>query len=153
MATRKAKAEVKKPDFLLRFIDNSYQFVKANLKLCVIGLVACLLIVSAVYGYALYDKNKNDKIQYSLSQAIKAFDTYIATGKADDLAKAEASFKEVSGKKGDASFVASLYLARIEYVRGKKEDALKLYKELLQRTSDPDFKPIVEKSITQLEKK
>ena len=153
MVTRKARAEIKKPDFLLRTINNSYQFVKINVKLCVIGLALCLVIVSAVYGYVLYDKSKNDKIQYSLSQGIKAFDTYMATSKEDDLAKAEKSLKEVFGKKGNASFVAGLYLARIEYIRGKKEDALKLYKELLQRASDPDFKAIIEKAITQIEKK
>ena len=153
MATRKARADIKKPDFLLRTIDHSYGFVKTNLKLCVIALVFCLVIISAVYGYALYDKSKSDKIQYTLYQGIKAFDTYLMTGKEDDLTKAKSSFREVSGKKGDAFFVAGLYLARIEYVRGKKEDALKLYKALLQRASDPDFKPIIQKTITQIEKK
>jgi hypothetical protein len=154
MTKRKVKAEIKGPDIVMRTIGSSYNFVRTNLRLLIIALVACVVMVSAAYAYIYYENKKSDKYQYLLAQGIKTFEEYGVSGKQDDLIKAENTFKDIAGQKtGKAPGIAKLYLARIQYMQGKNDEAIKLYRQILQHPPDPLIQALAEKAITQIEKK
>jgi predicted negative regulator of RcsB-dependent stress response len=154
MTKKKVKAEIKAPDIVLRTLGSSYTFIRSNLKLCIIALVICLAIASSVYGYMVYEKKKNDGRQYILSQGLRSFEEYTATGKQEDLASAESVFNKIAlQNQGRISAVAKLYMGKINYLRGKNDEALKTYKEVSQTSSDPLLKSLADKAIAQIEKK
>jgi hypothetical protein len=154
MTKKKVKAEIKAPDVVLRTLGSSYAFIRGNLKLCIAGLIVCLLIASSVYGFMFYEKKKDDGRQYQLSQALRSFEDYTTTGKQEDLSNAEDSFSKIAlENRGKISTVAKLYLAKIQYIKGKNEEAVKLYKEISQDSSDPFIKSLADKAIVQLTKK
>ncbi|RPI99710.1 MAG: hypothetical protein EHM36_15635 [Deltaproteobacteria bacterium] len=154
MPKKGIKAEIRKPDMVMRSIGAAYDFVRINLKLCIVIAAACLVVASGVYGYALYEKKQGDKEQYALSQGIRSFQEYSATGKQDDLLKSEKIFSEiVAEKEGEAYSIAQLYLARIRFLQGKKDEALALYKEVLKGSPESTVKTLAQKAVVQLEKK
>lgn len=154
MAKKKEKEIIRKPDIILTTIESAVQFVKNNAKYFIIGLVVFLIAVAAVSVYALNAKNQYDKAQYRLAQGIQSFNEYNANGKKEDIEKAETIFNEVAlKKKGELSFIAKLYQAKINYTRGKNEEAKKLYQEVMSNTSSATLKALAEKAIQHIEKK
>jgi len=74
---------------------------------------------------------------------MQAYREYTITGKEDTLNKAEGIFNSVaseSGKKMKA--LSKLYLGRIYYLKGKKDEAIKAYKEA-QTLSDAEVVKIL----------
>jgi predicted negative regulator of RcsB-dependent stress response len=154
MTKKTVKAEIKAPDIVLRTLGSSYAFIRNNLKLCIIALAVCVAIASSVYGYMVYEKRTDDGRQYLLSQGLRSFEEFTTTGKQEDLSSAESVFNKIALQdQGRISAVAKLYLAKINHLRGKTDEALKVYKEVSQASSDPLLKSLADKAIAQIEKK
>jgi predicted negative regulator of RcsB-dependent stress response len=116
--------------------------------------IVFLLAIVAGYLYMLHSRSQYDTIQYRLSQGIQSFAAYNAEEKQEDINKAEGIFNEIARKKkGKSYYIARLYLAKIQYIKGKSEDAKKIYQEILKDTSDSVLKTLSEKAIRQIDKK
>lgn len=153
MAKKKHKEIVHKPDVVITTIEFAMQFIRNNLKQCIAGFVLLLIAITFGYAYFLYAKNQYDKTQYHLSQGMRSFDEYSMNGKKEELEKAETIFNDVAQKKkGESYYIAKLYLAKINYVRGKSEDAEKLYREVLGGTSNITLKTLSEKALQHIDK-
>ena len=154
MARRKVIQEIKKPDMIMRTFAFTINWVKANLKLCIAGAAALLIICICVTGYAYYSNKQDDKAEYLLSQGIRSFAEYGASGSAEALKKAEDAFnKTVSEKRKKTAVIAKLYLGRIYFAEGKTEEAKKMYKEAQSESSDPVVKMLSEKALNYFDKK
>lgn len=154
MTKKTVKQQIKKPDILLRTIASAYGFVRSHLKVCILGFVACVIIVSTVYGYVLYERKENDQAQYALHKAMKSYEAYMVAGNEDDLRKAEDILRDIlAQKQGKAYKIARLYLARIQYLHGKKDEAARLYRDVLNDSPDSLLKTLAEKAIVEIEKK
>jgi predicted negative regulator of RcsB-dependent stress response len=151
---KKDKEIIQKPDMLLTLFTSTMQFIRTNLKLCIIGLVVLLVAIAAGYAYMLHVNSEYDKIQYKLTQGIQSFNEYNTSGKQEDIDKAESTFNEVVQKnKRQSYYIAKLYLAKINYMRGKNEDAKKIYQEIIKGTSSSMLKTLSEKAIQHIDKK
>jgi rubrerythrin len=107
----------------------------------------------AGYAYMLHLNSQYDKIQYKLTQGIQSFNEYSTSGKQEDIEKAESIFNEiVQNKKRQSYYIAKLYLAKINYMRGKNEDSKKIYQEIIKGTSNPTLKTLSEKAIQHIDK-
>jgi hypothetical protein len=151
---KKDKEIIQKPDMLLTLFTSTMQFIRTNLKLCIIGLVVLLVAIAAGYAYMLHVNSEYDKIQYKLTQGIQSFNEYNTSGKQEDIDKAESTFNEVAQKnKRQSHYIAKLYLAKINYMRVKNEDAKKIYQEIIKGTSNSMLKTLSEKAIQHIDKK
>jgi hypothetical protein len=130
------------------------QFIRKHSKQCIVGLIVLLLAFAGGYLYMLHLNSQYDKIQYQLAQGIQSFNEYNASGKQEDITKAEGIFNEISQKKmRQSQYIAKLYLAKINYIRGKNEDAKKIYQEIIKGTSSSMLKTLSEKAIQHIDKK
>ena len=68
MAKKQTKELIKKPDFLISFIENVYIFLQNNLRNVIIGLVIVFLAAISVYGYTIYSQKQEEKAQATLFQ-------------------------------------------------------------------------------------
>ena len=151
---KKDKEIIHKPDMLQTLFASAIQFIRKNTKWCIVGLVVFLVAIAAGYTYVLHLNSQYDKIQYRLAQGIQSFDEYNANGKQEDIEKAESIFNEIAQKKMKQSYyIAKLYLAKINYMRGKNEDAKKIYQEIIRGTSNTMLKTLSEKAIQHIDKK
>jgi predicted negative regulator of RcsB-dependent stress response len=154
MARRKVIQEIKQPDMVMRTFSFTVNWVKANLKLCIAGAAALLIICVCVTGYAYYSNRQDDKAEYLLSQGIRSFAEYNASGSEDALKRAEDAFtKTVSEKRKKTAVIAKLYLGRIYFAEGKTEDAKKMYREAQSESTDPVVKMLAEKALNYFDKK
>ena len=152
--TTARKEFVRKPDFVMRGAASLIQFVKDHSKECIIGIIILFLAAAASFAYTLHQQNRDDAVQYQLSTAISAFDSYSAKGSKEDLEKAEKLFNEIVGKKrGQSQYVAKLYLAKLSYMRGDSQNAKKYYEEVAKYTSSTSLKAIAEGAISHIDKK
>jgi predicted negative regulator of RcsB-dependent stress response len=151
---KKDKEIIQKPDMLFTLFTSTMQFIRNNSKQCIIGLVVFFIALAAGYAYTLHVKSQYDKIQYKLAQGIQSFNEYNTNGKQENIEKAESIFNEIALKKMKQShYIAKLYLAKINYMRGKNEDAKKIYQEIIKGTSDSMLKALSEKAIEHIDKK
>ena len=151
---KKDKEIVRKPDMFLTLFTSTTQFIREHLKQCIVGLIVLLLAFAGGYLYMLHLNSQYDKIQYQLAQGIQSFNEYSASGKQEDITKAEGIFNEISQKKmRQSQYIAKLYLAKINYMRGKNEDAKKIYQEIIKGTSSSMLKTLSEKAIQHIDKK
>lgn len=154
MTKRKVKEEIKKPDIVLRTIAFMLDWAKSNMKVCIIGLVAVILICSSLFGYSVYAKRHNDKVQFMLSQAIQTFGESTVSGSIEKLNIAETLFNSILNENNKKiNIIARLYLARINYIKGKPEEAKRLYQEVQGQSDDPVVKSITEQALKQIDKK
>ncbi|MCX5798084.1 MAG: tetratricopeptide repeat protein [Proteobacteria bacterium] len=154
MAKKKTKEEIKQSDILIKTIGSIVTFVRNNLKLCIIGVIILFVVGLSVYGYMLYEKRQNEKAQNTLFQGINNFEVYTLSGKEDDLNKAEGIFRKVvKEKQGKTSDIAKLYLGKIYSIKGKDEEAKKVYEEILKESSETVLKMLSEKALQHIEKK
>ncbi len=152
MVKKKQKEITRKPDIVITTIEAAMRYMRKNVKICIIGLVILLMAIATGYAYALHAKSQYDKTQFLLAQGIETFDEYSTNGKKEDIDKAETIFKEVvQKKKGQLYYIAKLYLAKIDYVRGKSDDSKKLYQEVLNGTSSSTLKTLAEKAIQHID--
>jgi len=154
MAKKQTKELIKKPDFLIKFIETAYVFIKNNLRNFIIGIVIFFVAALSVYGYTVYSRKQEEKSQATLFQGIRSFEEYSQTGKQESLANAENVFQAlVKEKRGKAYQIARLYLATIYTMQGKAEDAKTLYREIMKNSSDTILKTLAEQALQNLEKK
>jgi tetratricopeptide (TPR) repeat protein len=153
MAKKKIKEEIKKPDILIKTIESTVKFIRANLKLCIIGVAIFCIVSLSVYGYRLHEQKKNERAQLILFQGIRSLEEYSLNGREDDLKKAEDIFQKiVNEKQGKTYKIAKLYLGKIYYIKGKNEEAKKIYREILNDSSEIVFKTLSEKALQHIDK-
>jgi len=154
MTKRKIKEEIKKPDIVIRSVTATIDWIKNNMKACIIGLIIVFVISSSLFGYSVYSKRQDDKIQFMLSQAIQTFGEFTASGNVEKMNIAETLFNSILRENNNKmNAVARLYLAKISYMKGKPEEAKKLYQEVQSQSNDPAILSIAEKAIQQIDKK
>lgn len=73
MAKKQTKELIRKPDFLLNFIETAYIFIQENLRSFIIGAAICIVAAASVYVYTLYSRSQEEKSQAILFQGIKSF--------------------------------------------------------------------------------
>ncbi|MCX5804878.1 MAG: hypothetical protein NT010_02245 [Proteobacteria bacterium] len=154
MAKNKIKQDIKKPDIVMRTFAYTIQWVRENLKLCIAGIAAILIICVCVFAYTIYAKKQDDKVQYMLSQGIQGFTEFSATGGEEALKKAEDAMNKVlNEKRKKTQSIAKLYLGRIYYLKGKIEESKKMYKEVQNESNEPVIKMLSENALNYIEKK
>jgi len=150
----KVKQEIKRPDIVIRTFAFIIQWVRENLKICIAGVAAILIICVCIFAYTLYAKKQDDKVQYILAQGIQGFEEFRATGNEEALKKAEdAMNKVVNEKRKKTQSIAKLYLGKIYYIKGKTEDSKKMYKEVQNESTEPVIKMLSESALSYIEKK
>ncbi|MCX5817598.1 MAG: tetratricopeptide repeat protein [Proteobacteria bacterium] len=154
MTKRKVKEEIKKPDIVIRTVTFAIDWIKNNMKACIVGLIIVFVVCSSLFGYSFYAKRQDDKMQFMLSQAIQAFGESMASGSVEKMNIAETLFNSILKENHKKiSIIARLYLAKISYMKGKPEEAKKLYQEVQSQSNDPVIMSISEKAIQQIDKK
>jgi predicted negative regulator of RcsB-dependent stress response len=154
MAKKQTKELIKKPDFLIKFIETAYIFIKDNLRNFIIGAVIFLLAAFSVYGYTIYSQKQEENAQATLYQGIRSFEEYSQTGKQESLTNAENVFQTlIQEKRGKAYQIAMLYLATIYTMQGKTEDARALYQAVIKGSSGTILQTLAEQALQGLEKK
>jgi predicted negative regulator of RcsB-dependent stress response len=154
MAKKQTKELIKKPDFLIVFVETAYIFIKNNLRNFIIGIVIFFVAALSVYGYTVYSSKQEEKAQSTLFQGIRSFEEYSQTGKQESLTNAENVFQTlIKEKRGKAYQIARLYLATIYTMQGKTEDAKALYREIMKNSPDTILKTLAEQALQGLEKK
>ena len=154
MARRKVIKEIKQPDMVQRVFAFTIGWVKENMKLCIAGAAVLAIICVCATGYAYYSSRQDDKAEYQLSQGIRSFAEYGASGSEEAMKSAEDAFnKTVSAKRKKTAVIAKLYLGRIYLAKGKTEDAKKQYREARSESSDPVVKMLAEIALSHLDKK
>jgi hypothetical protein len=150
MTTKKIKEEIKKPDIVIRTVEAALEFIQAHLRLVIIAAVIFCAAGVSVYGYVFYQDKQNERTQITVSEGVKNLESYYATGKKEDLDKAESTFqKVVKEKKGKIYMVAKLYLATVYAIKGRADDARNMYQEL-SRKSPPALRMLAEKGLQNL---
>lgn len=140
--------EDRKPDILLVTIERVATLVRKNPKPFIMGLVVVVVVGLAIGAFSFYRSQQNEKAQFQLSQAMETLGEYMATQKEDALSRAETQFRDLTkGKPRGVSDIASLYLARITYLKGKSEEAKTMYAELASRASSPVVKQLAEQAL------
>jgi predicted negative regulator of RcsB-dependent stress response len=148
MTEKRIKEVIKKPDAVQTSFKQAIEWVRLNPSASVVIAVLIALIAISAWGYTTFNANKNEKFQYALSQGMSIFEMYASTGKAEDLAKAEAVFKTVAQKNsGGTGDVARLYLARISTMRGNAQEAQNMYRGLLKSSSSDTIKKLAESGV------
>ena len=154
MAKKQTKELIKKPDFLIVFVETAYIFIKNNLRNFIIGIVIFFVAALSVYGYTVYSNKQEEKAQSTLFQGIRSFEEYSQTGKQESLTNAENVFQTlIKEKRGKAYQIAKLYLATIYTMQGKTEEARTLYREIMKNSPDTILKTLAEQALQGLEKK
>ncbi len=154
MAKKQTKELIKKPDFLIVFVETAYIFIKNNLRNFIIGIVIFFVAALSVYGYTVYSSKQEEKAQSTLFQGIRSFEEYSQTGKQESLTNAENVFQTlIKEKRGKAYQIAKLYLATIYTMQGKTEEARTLYREIMKNSPDTILKTLAEQALQGLEKK
>jgi len=154
MAKKQTKELIKKPDFLIVFVETAYIFIKNNLRNFIVGIVIFFVAALSVYGYTVYTSKQEEKAQSTLFQGIRSFEEYSQTGKQESLTNAENVFQTlIKEKRGKAYQIARLYLATIYTMQGKTEEARALYREIMKNSPDTILKTLAEQALQGLEKK
>jgi hypothetical protein len=137
-----------KTDFMTEAFEKVSGYVLEHLKVAIGAAVAVLVVIGLIYGYVVYQDRKNDRIQYTLAQAIGAFEAYAAGGGEEALKQAETNLRQVQseGRQGPRN-ISKLYLAKIASMQGRKDDAVRLYGEVAGDSSDSVLKGVAEKAI------
>jgi hypothetical protein len=131
MVKKKVKEELKRPDVLITAVESSIQIIRSNLKFFIMGAVVFCIAAISVYGYTMYAEKRNEKAQVLVAEGAKSLEQYAQTGKKEDLDKAETIFqKVVKERRGKVYQAAELYLGTVYVMKGRTEDAKKIYQEL-----------------------
>ena len=135
--------ELTKPDFFTTALDTVSSYVRDNLRTCIIGASAVVVIALAIAGYMVYEARRSDNIQYNLTQALNAFQNFSATGNEEALAQAKDLFSKVAKENlKETGHIADLYLARIATLQGKQAEADKVYDRLARESSNSVIKAL-----------
>lgn len=135
-------------------VEQTYGYVRNNLKLFLIGVAVFLAAVASVYGYTVYARNQEEKAQQTLFQGIRSFEEFNRNGNQDSLTRAENIFQTlIKERRGKAHHTAKLYLATIHAKKGKTEEARALYGEVMKDAPGTLLKTLAEEALKGLERK
>ena len=152
MPRRKVREEVKREDFLLSGFGKVKTWIRENTRVCVAAAAIVVVLGLAVWGYSIYLSNRNERLQYQLSAAIRDFQEYTMTGKSDSLPKAATTFEGIAREaSGGLRDVARLYLARIAFIKGNKGEAKSLYGQVAKKPAHQISKLLAEKGVRDME--
>jgi hypothetical protein len=153
MTKRIVKEELKKEDLFFSTFDQCRDWVIQNTKTAIIAVVAVVALALLGWAYTSYMSSRNDRVQSTLSAAIRDYQEYAVSKKADALPKAEASFKKTE-KEGSGAVrdVARIYLARIALIQGKKDVAKSLYDQVARNAADQVTKRLAETGLQEIAK-
>jgi hypothetical protein len=153
MTKKIVKEELKKEDFFFSAFDQCRDWVVQNTKTTIIGVAVVVALAVLGWAYTSYLSDKNDRVQTTLSAAIRDYQEYTVSKKAEALPKAEASFKKVEKEgSGGVRDVARIYLARIALIQGKKDQAKSLYDQVAKRPADEVTKKLAETGLQEVSK-
>lgn len=154
MTRKKEKEIIHQPDILTQAYEWVLMYIHENTRQCIYGLVALCVVVAAVASFFVYSNYQDKKIQYQLFQGIQAMDGYGQTRSQEFLDKAESIFqKTASQASGKPRYISKLYLANITMIRGKRDDALKMYQDVAKNSSNEVLTQLANQAIKNLEKK
>jgi hypothetical protein len=151
MVRKTIKSDTKGPDAVTKAFQFSLAYVRNNTRMCIaigIGVVCAILVV---LGYVYYEDKRNERVQYTLGQAIAAFESYTMSGKEDFLRLAEGNFQSVAKERFKRTgSVAQLYLGRIALLKGNKDEAVKLFTEVLKASPGPLLTSLAQQALDSL---
>lgn len=154
MAKKRIAKEIKQPDFVMRAIGSSIEWIKNNLKACIAGAIVIVLLIAGFFAYSIYESRKDEKIQNLFVQGMQSFREYSTFGKVESLNNAESTFIKIATESGgNTKALAKLYLGRIYYLKGKNEDAIKAYREAQALSKADAIQLLSQKALQGLEKK
>ncbi|MBP1748560.1 MAG: Tetratricopeptide repeat-like domain [Deltaproteobacteria bacterium] len=154
MVRKREKELIHQPDILMQAYEWVTMYVRENTRQCVYGLAALGIIIAAVASWFIYANYQDRKIQYQLAQGIRAMDAYGQTRAQADIDKAEGIFQKIAGQAGGKPrYISKLYLANISMMRGKREEALKMYQEVSRNSSNDVLTRLANTAIKGIEKK
>jgi hypothetical protein len=153
MQTRRVKEELKKQDALQSAFQIWKIWVSQNTKVFIIGCCLVVAIGLGVWGFAAYRANKDNTAQHQLALAIRSFEEYLITSKAEALPTAETAFKQVAkdGTQGIRD-VARLYLAQIATIKGQKSEAKNIYGQLSTGRTNDVVRKLAETALQDIDK-
>jgi hypothetical protein len=153
MTKRNIKQEIKRPDIVITTAEMVIAYVRTHLRLVIIALIVCCLAALSVYAYAAYEERKSEKAQVTIMEGVKSLEAFNRSGKKEDLDKAEAVLqKVVKEKPGKVYMVAELYLGTVYAVKGRSEDARKIYERLAKHGPDM-LRMLAQKALSNLDAK
>lgn len=145
---------IKEPDIVIRTIGRCLGWIKKNLKQCIILASAIVILSSLIFAYKIYLDRKDDKLQGLFSEAMRYYREYTVTGKEDVLNRAEEAFKRVSGEaSGNMKALSKLYIGRINYIKGKVDEAIQSYRDAQAEADTDAIKILSKKALDAIEKK
>lgn len=154
MARKREKEIIHQPDMLMQAYEWVLMYVRENTRQCIYGLAALCVIIAAVASYFVYAHYRDAKIQYQLAQGIRAMDAYGQTRSQADIERAEGIFQKIAGEAGGKPrYISKLYLANINMMRGKREEALKMYQDISRNSSNDALTYLANQAIKGIEKK
>jgi hypothetical protein len=154
MARKKEKEIIHKPDILMQAYEWVLMYVHENTRQFMYGLAALCIIIAGVTSFFAYSHYQDKKIQYQLFQGIQAMDGYGQTRSQEYLDKAESIFQKTANQaSGKPRYISKLYLANITLIRGKRDDALKMYQDVSKHSSNEVLTQLANAAIKGLEKK
>jgi len=154
MARKKDKEILHHPDIFMRTYDYVAIYIQENTKQCLYILVAFIVVAAGVGSYFLYSNYQDKKIQYQLAQGINAMETYGQTRAQGDMAKAQEIFQKIAVQThGKPRYISTLYLANINLIQGKRDEALKQYQDVARNSSNDVLTHLANTAIKSMEKK
>ena len=154
MPRKKEKEIIHRPDMLMQAYEWAMMYIHENTRRCIYGLVALCIVAAAVSSFFVYSNYQNKKVQYQLFQGIQAMDGYGQTRSQEFLEKAEGIFKKTAEQaSGKPRYISKLYLANISMVRGKRDEALKMYQDVSKNSSNEVLTQLANQTIKGIEKK
>ncbi len=154
MTRKKEKEIIHQPDVLVKTLETVTAYIRDNTRQCIYGLVVLIIVIAGVASYFVYSHYQDQRLQYELTQGIKAFDTYSRSGTAGDMDKADGIFQKIAaGSSGKPRYIAKMYLARINMARGKTQEAVKLYQEVSRNSSNQAITYLADNALKNIEKK
>lgn len=145
---------IKEPDIVIRTMGAFYEWVKKNLKQCIIAASAIVVLACIIFAYQIYLNKKDEKVQGLFAEGMKYYKEYTITGKEEALNKAEETFNKISIEtKGNIQALSKIYMGRINYIKGKFNDAIKFYREAQTEADAEPIKLLSKKALDAIEKK
>lgn len=154
MARKKEKEILHQPDIFMRMYDYVSIYIQENSKQCLIILAVVVLVAAGITSYFIYSNYQDKKIQYQLAQGIQAMETYGQTRAQEHVTKAQEIFQRLAAQThGKPRYISTLYLANINLIQGKRDEALKQYQEVARNSSNDTLTRLANTAIKSLEKK
>jgi hypothetical protein len=148
MQKKTIKEDTKREDFFITSVEKCKAWITNNTKTFVISVIVVIALASTGWAYVYYLSSKNERVQYALSGAIKGYQEYMVSKKAESLPKAETTFKTIEkDSSGGVRDIARLYLARIAELKGNTQEAKTMYDRIVKNPASKLTQKLAETSL------